>query len=80
MPSPKSTLRLMLSRTHTLQVFRMAIPDGPHVTEPPLRTAEQATAILREATCLAADPTEPRTLGGCEPWFLAVLGGNTVNI
>jgi hypothetical protein len=56
-----------------LQAFRAAIPDGPHVAEPPLRTVEQAAATLREATCLTADPAEPRALGGCEPWFLAVL-------
>ena len=57
-----------------LQTFRLAIPDGPHVIEPPLRTVEQAAAILQTATRLAAGSAESPTPSSCEPWFLAILG------
>ena len=57
-----------------LQTFRLAIPDGPHVIEPPLRTVEQAAAILQTATRLAAGSAESLTPSSCEPWFLAILG------
>ena len=71
--SPSFEEKPILDDWAALQTFRLAIPDGPHVIEPPLRTVEQATAILQKATRLATDSAEPPTPSSCEPWFLAIL-------